>query len=139
MNYLLTALASKFSGSAFSTDVSGRHYLDAYPPDEMPPTYPYCVYFIVSGIPDDVFAKKGRSLLIQFSLFSASAGATEITTMYNDLHSLFDDCSFTITSNTLFWMHEQNLVTMVDDATVNDATQRVKHWAADYEIVTQAS
>jgi len=104
--------------------------------------FPDVVFLIVSGIPDDVFAKKGRSILIQFSLFSASAGATEITDMYNDLHDLLDDKSLTIpptgtVTDTLIWMHETNLVTMTEDITVADATQTVKHWAVDFEVVTQ--
>ena len=139
MNNLLQALMTKISGSAFSSDVGGRVYLDAVPADEMPATFPYCAFFIVSGTPDDVFAKKGRDILIQFSLFSVSAGAAEITTMYNDLHSLLDECSFTIISNVLSLMREANLTTMVDDITVNDASQSVKHWAVDFEVVTQES
>lgn len=139
MNNLLTALATKISGSTISTDVGGRIYLDQYPSDEMPATYPYVVYFIVSGVPDDVFSKKGKSILLQFSIFSASSGLSEITTIYNDLHTLFDDCSFAITSNTLIWMYEVNLTTMVEEITAIDGTQTVKHWAVDYEIVTQAA
>jgi hypothetical protein len=63
----------------------------------------------------------------------------EITTMYADLKTLFDDCAMNIDSNTLIWCHETNLTTMVEDITVVDATQRVKHWAVDYEINTQAT
>jgi hypothetical protein len=136
MNNLLTAIISKTSGSAFSTDVGGRIFADDAPQNI---EYPYAVFFIVAGNPDDVFAKKGRDILLQFSLFSASSGLTEITTMYNDLHSLFDDCSLTITSNTLIWMHEVNFVTMIDEVLVNDATQRVRHWAVDFNIITEAS
>ncbi len=134
MNNLLTAIMTKITGSAFSSDVGGRVFLDQAPPGT---EFPYCVFFIVSGVPEDVFAKDGESILIQFSLFSASSGAAEITTMYADLKSLLDDCSFTIASNTLIWFKRVNLTTMVDDITVADATQAVKHWAVDYEITTE--
>lgn len=136
MNNLLTSLVTKMAGSNLFNDVGGRIFLDDAPQEC---EFPYIVFFIVSGIPDDVFAKKGKNILIQFSLFSASLGATEITTIYNDLHSLFDDSTFSITSNTLVWCHEQNLTTMVEDITVADATQQVKHWAVDYEINTQVA
>jgi len=139
MNNLLQAIYGEFTDSALSSDVSGRIFLDQAPDGA---EFPDVVFLIVSGIPDDVFAKKGRSILIQFSLFSASAGATEITDMYNDLHDLLDDKSLTIpptgtVTDTLIWMHETNLVTMTEDITVADATQTVKHWAVDFEVVTQ--
>ncbi len=139
MNNLLTAIASKIFGSNLASDVGNRIYLDEYPPSEEPAIYPYVIYFIVSGDPDDVFGKKGKDILIQFSIFSTSEGAAEITTIYNDLHSLFDDCSITITSNILVWMHETNLTTMIDEATTIQGLQSVKHWAVDYEIITEAA
>ena len=139
MKNLLTAIASRHSGSALSTDVGGRIYLDKVPDDEMPATFPYIIYFIVAGNPEDVFAKKGKRILMQWSLFSASSGLTEITTMYADLAALFDDYDLTITSNTCVSMHEANLATMIEDMIVNDATQQVRHWAVDYEIITQAA
>jgi len=138
---LLTSIYSKFSGSAFSTDVGGRIYLDEAPSGC---EFPYCVYSIVSGVPDDVFNKKGRDVLIQFSLFSSSSGATEITTMYNDLHSLLDDQSLTIpptgtVTDVLVWMYETNLVTMVEEITTTAGIQTVKHWAADYSLIIEAA
>ena len=139
MNNILTAITTKLSGSDFLSDVGGRVFIDEYPADEQPATYPYAIFFIVSGVPDDVFNKKGRDILMQFSLFSASKGLTEITNMYNDLHSLFDDCTFSITSNTLIWMHEENLTTMMDKLTINNAAQTVKHWAVDYSLITRAA
>ncbi|MFH2074905.1 MAG: DUF3168 domain-containing protein [Pseudomonadota bacterium] len=138
---LLTAIMSKITTgpSALSSDVGGRIFLDQAPDGV---EFPYVVFFIVSGIPDDVFAKKGRSILIQFSLFSASAGATEITTIYRDLKALFDECAMTIPptgteTDKLVWMKRTNLTTMVEEITVADATQTVKHWAVDFEVVTQ--
>ena len=139
MNNLLTSLATKISGSALSTDVGGRVYLDQYPADEMPPTYPYIVYFIVSDVPEKTFSEEFENILLQFSLFSASPGAAEITTMYTHLKALFDECAFNITSSILVWMKRTNLTTTVDDITVSDATQTIKHWAVDYEIMTEAT
>jgi hypothetical protein len=142
LNNLLTAMMTHFSETiggnhnAFYNDINGRLYRNRAPAET---EFPYAVYFIVSGTPDDVFNKKGRNILIQFSLFSASESAVEITTMYNDLHSLFDDCTLTITSNTLIDMHETNLTTMVEDITVADGTTTVKHYAVDFEIITETA
>ena len=136
MKNILTAIYSKFTGSELSSDVGGRIYLDQAPDNCQ---FPYVVYSVISVTPDDVFAKKGKQSLIQFSLFSANPSAVEISTMHGYLKALFDDCSMTITSNTLLWMHEVNLTTMVEDITVGEGVQSVKHWAADYEVVTQDS
>lgn len=134
MKNLLTAIKTKLAGSTLSTDVGGRIYLDQAPQEC---EFPYVVYFIVSGVPEDCFARDGEIILIQFSLFSASSGATEIGTMYADLKSLLDDCTFTITSNRLIWFRRVNLTTMVEEITVANAAQAVKHWAVDYEITIQ--
>jgi len=132
MNNLLASIMTKVSGSALSTDVGGRIYLDEAPDGcEMP----YCVFFIISDVPDNTFTENIEDILIQFSLFSASQGATEITTMYTDLKALFDDCYLTITSNNHIYMMRQNLTTMVEDITTVNGERRVKHWAVDYGIL----
>ncbi len=136
MKNLLTAIKTKLATSTLASDVGGRIYLDQAPQGC---EFPYVVYFIVSGVPDDCFARDGESVLIQFSLFSASSGATEIGTMYADLRALLDDCTFTITSNRLIWFRRVNLTTMVEEITVANAAQAVRHWAVDYEITIQES
>lgn len=136
MNNLLSSIMTKTTGSALSTDVNGRVFLDRAPEET---EFPYVSFFIVSGVPDDVFNKKGKDIILQFDLFSNSEGAAEITDMYNDLHSLFDDCSLAITSNNLVWMKETNVTTMTEDITTASGTQKVKHWAVDYQIQTQSS
>jgi hypothetical protein len=136
MNNLLTAIASKITGSALNTDVGGRIYLDRAPDNC---EFPYVVYSIVSAVPEKTFTEHYTNTLIQFSLFSASSGATEIATMYKDLKALFDECSMTITSNTLVWMREQNLTTMSEEITTLDGLQKLDHWAADFEVLTSLS
>ena len=136
MDALLAAIYSKLTGSALSSDVGGRVYLDEAPAGC---EFPYVVFFIVSGVPDNVFNKYGESVMIQFSLFSDSAGATEITDMFNDLTALYDDVQLTVTGYNMIVMERQNLITMVDQVETADGTQTVKHWAVDYEAVIQKS
>ena len=136
MNNLLTAIMTKISGSALSTDVGGRIFLDQAPDGC---DFPYVVFFIVTDAPEKTFSEDFENIIIQFSLFSASQGATEITTMYRDLKALFDECAMTITSNTLIWMKRTNLTTMREDVTTPSGTVGVRHWAVDYEILTQAA
>lgn len=142
MENLLTSLATKISGSALYNDVGGRIWLDKVPDDEQPVTYPYVIYFDVTDNPDNVFVKTGENYLFQFSLFSASSGLTEITTMLKDLKALFDDCDMTIpptgtVTDNLIWCKRGSKATMIDEILVGDATQSVRHWAQEYEITIQ--
>ncbi|MDD5226811.1 MAG: DUF3168 domain-containing protein [Candidatus Omnitrophica bacterium] len=127
---------SKTTGSAISSDVGGRIYLDQAPEGV---EFPYVVFQVVSDVPNNVFNKTGENVLIQFSLFSSSEGAAEITDMYADLKTLFDDATLTITGSTCINMARVNTVTMVEDITTTEGAQAVKHWAVDYLITTQAS
>lgn len=136
MDALLTAIYSKLTGSALSSDVGGRIYLDEAPPGC---EFPYIVFFIVSGVPDNAFNKSGESVTIQYSMFSASSGAAEITDMFNDLTALYDDVQLTVTGYNMIVMERQSLITMVDKVETADGTQTVKHWAVDYEAVIQKS
>lgn len=133
MNNLLTAIYAKFAGSALSTAVGGRIFLDQAPDNC---EFPYIVFFIVSANQEKTFTENMTNTLIQFSLFSASESAVEITGMYANLTALLDECSLTITGATLVWMREQNVTTMIEDITVADASQKVKHWAVDYDVKT---
>lgn len=134
MNNLLTAIMNKISGSSLSTDVGGRIFLDKAPEES---AFPYIVFSIVSDVPDDTFQELLEDILIQFSLFSTSSGAAEISGIYSDLRSLFDNCLFVITNNFHLWMIRQNLTTMVEDITTPTGTVGVKHWAVDYSIMLQ--
>ena len=115
MNNILTAVYGKTTGSTLSSYVGGRIFLDAAPDGAQ---FPYVVFFIVSTYQDKNFSDHFTNSLIQFSLFSASTGAAEITNMYNYLISLYDDTPFSITANTWIEMREDNLSTMVEDLVV---------------------
>ena len=136
MDALLTAIYSKLTGSALSSDVGGRIYLDEAPPGC---EFPYIVFFIVSGVPDNAFNKSGESVTIQYSMFSASSGAAEITDMFNDLTALYDDAQLTVTGYSMIIMERQNLVTMVEEIETTEGKQAVNHWAVDYEAIIQKS
>lgn len=129
MDKYLTAIMTKTTGSAFSTAVGGRIYLDDAPDKA---TFPYCVYFIVSAVPNDTFSEKLDDILIQFDLYSMSKGATEITGLYNKLTSLFDGCSLTVTDALSLSFSRENLLTSVEDMTTTTGTAGVKHWSVDY-------
>ncbi len=135
MNNLLTSLMTRITTgpSALYSDVGGRVYLDRAPQGA---EFPYIVFFIVSDVPEKTFTEDYEDILIQFSLFSSSEGAAEITDMYADLKALFDECALTITGSTLVWMKRSNLTTMVEEITTPEGTTAVKHWAVDFSILT---
>lgn len=139
MNNILTALATKISTSTLYTDLSGRIWLDSYCGD-LPIIYPYCIYSVVAASLEKTFTEEYRNILIQFSLYSSSSSAVEITGLYNDLKTLLDEQSLgTITSNALVSMKEENLVTTTEEITSVTGMQTVKVWHVDYEIVTSKS
>ena len=135
MDELIKAIITKLSGSALSTAVNGRIFLDDRLPDGC--EFPYIVFFIVSSTPEWEFTERFENTLIQFSLFSNSESAVEITGMLEDLESLFDDCSLSITGYTLIWFRRQNVRTMVKEIITATGTQIIKHYAVDYEAKVQ--
>lgn len=134
MNNIFTGIMTKISGSSLSSYVGGRIYLDVAPDGAQ---FPYVVFFVVASTPEDTFKNDIDDTLVQFSLFSASPSATEITTMYGYLKAIFDDAALSISGDTLIWCVRENTTTMVDDVVINDATVRLKHWAVDYSIKVQ--
>lgn len=134
MTALLQAIMTKFTGSAASTDVGGRIYIDE--PDVEEPTLPYIVLFIVSSTLEKTFTEEIRTTLIQFSIYDdKDASPAGIAKAYSDLKALFDDCSLTIpptgtVTDTLIWMTEEGLQTMMDPGS------GIRHWAVDYEVKT---
>ena len=134
MNNLFTAIMTKTVSSNLSSDVGGRIYLDEAPQEA---EYPYIIFFVVSDVPNDTFTESLDDIAIQFSLFSESQGAGEITGIYNDLIALFDNCDLSITGYSHIWMVRQNLTTMVEDITTASGLSRVKHWAVDYSIMVE--
>lgn len=136
MKNLLTSLFNKWQGSALSSDVGGR----IFPKNTAPigTQYPFILYFNIPAGVEKTFSEEFNNYLFQFSLFSDSESLVEISTMYDDLIALFDDCSLTITGSTLLWMRKTGSPNMADDevTTVNGAST-VTHWAQDFEICTQ--
>ena len=113
-------------------DVGGRIFLDTAPEGT---EFPYVAFFIVSGVPEYPSNKIMEDIIMQFSLFSASQGAAEITTMHKDLKTILDDCTLSITDSTLIYFIRGNLSTMVEEITTQSGVATVKHWAQDYSIM----
>jgi hypothetical protein len=134
MQNLLAAIMTRCAGSALSTDVGGRIFFDEAPEGS---EFPYVVFRIVASSPQDTFKDAIEDTLVQFSLFSISEGAAEITAMYADLMALFDWSAITVTGGTCIWVVRQGLMPMFDDITTPAGTVGVRHWAVEYSIMVQ--
>jgi len=132
---LKKAIYGKLAGSLLTADIGGRFYdTQAVEGSE----YPYVVYLIVSDVPDNVFQGYYEDVLIQFSLFSTTLdNSTEIETMFGHLKTLFDECSFNITDQTLIWMRRENATLNIEDHTTPEGTIQFWHYAVDYLITTK--
>ena len=135
MKNLLAAITTKMTGSALSTAVGGRIFLDQASAGTV---YPYIVWFIVTSNPEKTFTEDFENTLIQFSIFSTASSVEEIADIYAALDALFDECTLTITGgDILLRMHRTNLITMTDDIVSPDASNLLRHWAVEYSILVE--
>lgn len=133
MKNLTTAIVAKMTSSTdLYTDIGGRLFKnDADEGAELP----YVVYMIVSDVPEYPGGKTIERVLIQFSLFSSASGSTEVEDMLTHLRSLYDDCTLTITGNTLICFIRGNLTQMRDEITTKKGTVGVWHFSQEYEAM----
>jgi hypothetical protein len=134
MKAFYTALLTKFNtvdgGGAhntFWTDIGGRLYDTEAPADAV---YPYCV-FTHGGDPADDFKDKNDEISIQFSIFSSNPSPNEVDDAMTHLKVLFDDCSLTISGNTLEYFIRGGEGRTREDAETPDGS-RVWHYYVDY-------
>jgi len=130
MKNFTKALYTKAGSSAFMTSIGNRLFENEAPDGA---AFPYCVYQIVSDVKEWEFTERFRDILVQFSIFSTASGSTEIKDIYTNLIALYDECSFSITSNTLVWMWRNNLTTMRDEVTTPIGTLGVWHYSVDFD------
>lgn len=130
---LTTAIYGKLSGSALAGHIANRLFKGRAPEGT---DYPYAVFFVVSDSPIKTFTENFEDVLIQFSLFSATSGTTEVENMFTDLKTLYDECAMTIINTTWFhWMRRQNATLIADDVTTPAGTIQVWHYIVDYELM----
>lgn len=134
MKNLTKGIYGKLSGSALAAHIGTRMYKGRAPEGA---TYPYIVYLTVSDNPNLTFAEDFEDVIIQFSIFSATSSSTEVEDIYTDLKALYDECTMTISGETLIWMVRQNANLMVEDHTVKSGLIQVWHYAVDYYMLVQ--
>ena len=81
----------------FYNDVSGRLFYGDAPEGTNLSDGPYATFFIVDHNPDDVFAKEGKIVDLQFSLYSGDSSPANILAMDTHLEALLKDKVFAVT------------------------------------------
>jgi len=133
---LFTGIMTKTSGSTLSSLVGGRIY-SGYAPENK--TFPYIVFFSVGGVPENTWTETLKRIQIQFSIFSASEGLTEIANIESALETLFDEQKVTVTgANEVRMIKISEPVQMVEEA-APDGLSIIQHWAVDYDIYIEAT
>lgn len=89
MKALFTGIYNLFTtGSpAIYTNLSGKLYLTEAPQNT---TFPYMVYYLVSNDYDYQFVEDFEVFLIQFNIFDDNASASNIGTYFENLKTLYD-------------------------------------------------
>jgi small nuclear ribonucleoprotein (snRNP)-like protein len=135
MENLTKGIANKMSGSPPSKLVNGRVFEDMAPAKT---AFPYIVWFIVSSVKEKTFTEEFRNTSVQFSIFSSSTSSGEVKAIYKQLSLLLDECSLRMDSGTVLRMYESNLVTMVESVTTPTGESMVRHYAVDFDILTES-
>ena len=132
---LSKAIRGELSGSLLSAHIANRLFKGQAPEGA---AYPYIVFLIVSNSPEKTFActEEFEDTIIQFSLFSAASGQTEIENMYADLITLYDEATFSITDSTLVWMFRENASLVVEDHITTPGSHKVWAYYVDYNVRT---
>ena len=119
------------SATDLYADIGGRLFKGRAPQGA---EFPYVVFFVVSDIPEYPGGKTIEQVMVQFSIFAREdAGHAAVENILTHLRSLYDDCSLTITSNTLIYFIRGNFVPMHDEIDTKPGTTGVFHYMQEYD------
>lgn len=85
----------------FYNDIAGRLFFGSAPEGTNLSEGAYALFFFSNDNPDDVFAKEGKEVYVQFSLFSGDSSPATILAMALHLEALLKDKTFTVTGWTV--------------------------------------
>ena len=131
MRNFTEALYTKAAGSTFMSSLGNRLYEDEAPEGA---EFPYAVYLIPSEVKEWQFTERFRDILLQISICSIASSSGEIKDIYTKLLTLYDECSFSITSNRLLWFWFNNVTEMKDEFTTPTGTHGGRHYAVDFDV-----
>ena len=93
MNVLKTGIYNKYNGSvSFKGAITGLFYSEA-PQGTL---FPYVVYHIITGTPNNTYSEKAENVVVEFLICSDDNSSNEIDTIYGYLDNLYNDCILTV-------------------------------------------
>ena len=133
MNALFAGIWDRFgttTGSGFYNDLSGRMYHYKAPQGA---TFPYCVYFPVSGLDDIDFGEEREEILVQFNIYSQNNSALEAGSLLESLKTMFDDCSLTVTG----WNHIEFSRNLIYPNSDYDQVPPIHGYSVEYDVMIE--
>jgi len=129
MKNLLTAIYSKFTTGppTIYTNLGGKMYLAEAPQDT---AMPYCVYDLISDVPEYHFGFQHESVLIQFSIYTDDSSATNVMTYGTNLKALYDNCSMSVSGYTHIDFNRDQ-----SDRLLRDPEGETWQWSVDYTVL----
>ena len=134
MKNLTTAIYAKKTGSTFETAINSRLYKVIAPEN---PTFPYAVFKVIDDTPEHTYSESYENVLIQFSLYSSTSGTTEVEDIFTKLCALYDECSLSITGETLVHMQRQSAYLISEEHTTINGLQKIWHYPVEYFLLVQ--
>ena len=138
MDALRTGIMTLFNaGGDFYNDIPGRLFFGDAPEGTNLSEGEYAIFFFVSDNPDDVFAKEGKEVYVQFSLFSGDSSPATILAMALHLEAMLKDKTFTGVTG---WTVQNTFLQQTNGpinvkADVEAGTGRYWQTDVDYQVV----
>lgn len=134
--YLTTGIYAKTTGSSLSSNTGGRIFKGIAPPGA---EFPYVVFSVESATPDRTFTEVFEDTLIQFDIYSKTSGSTsQIETLYNNLNTIYDESTLSITGSTLMWMRRTNASLIPNREVTPMGEETIWHYSVMFECKTLA-
>lgn len=93
MNVLKTGVYSKYNTSVdFKGAITGLFYSEA----PQGTAFPYVVYHLITGTPNNTYTEKAENIIIEFLICSSNDSSSEVDTIYDYLDALYNDCALTV-------------------------------------------
>lgn len=131
---LYAAIITKVSGSDLSTAVGGRIYSEDAPDGA---ALPYVIFIDPLAEQRDTFSERIEDISLQFSAFSDSTSTVEIGGIYDNIRSLFDDATLSVSGWTNIMTVFESRFKNIERTSTETGEAILRHWDVNYRLVVQ--
>ena len=122
MTDLFTAIMIQYIATSISNSLTGLYNTEA-PQDA---EFPYCVFQLISDVPDWTFTEDFENVLLQFNLFSDESSPAQICILFELLKTAFDFVDLPIDNyKTISLVRENSILTRLEDVWQYNSTYRI--------------